>query len=133
MLCFSGAFVGGGSHTGGGNDQSNNDADDDNAHVVGQTEQRLNQNAGTNHLRDQVKHRHDQGRDSGSELNTLGVELGVQSIGKGVLTEALHRFGDQEQGYHPAGQVADGVEKAVVTSGRDHAANTEEGSCRKDS
>ncbi len=123
--------IGGRGHTGGGNDQGNDDADDDNAHVVGQTEQRLNQNTSADHLRNQVEHRHYQGGDSGGELNTFGVKLGVESIGKGVLTKALHRLGDQEQGYHPAGQITDGVEEAVVTGGRDHAADTEEGSGRE--
>ena len=62
-----------------------------------------------------------------SQLDALGVELGVEGVGKGVLAEALHRLGDQEEGDHPAGQIADGVEEAVVAGGGDHAGDAEEG------
>ncbi len=118
--------VGGRGHAGGGDDDGDDHADDADADPVRQAEQRLNQNAGADHLRDQVEDRDDQGRDGGHQLDALGVELGVEGIGEGVLAEALHRFGDQEEGDHPAGQVADRVHPAVVAGRGDHAADAEE-------
>src|SRR5262249_36187991 len=68
----------------------------------------------------------DERADGGGELDAAGVELGVEGVGEGVAAETLEGFGDDEQGDDPAGEVADGVEEAVVAVEGDHAADAEE-------
>ena len=79
-----------------------------------QAQQRLDQHAGADHLRDQVADRDDQRADGGGQLDAARVVLGVDGVGEGVLAQPLHRLGHHEQRHDPAGQVADRVEEAVV-------------------
>ncbi len=113
-------------HAGGRDDRDHDRADHDDAPVVRDAEQRLDQHAGADHLRDQVADRDDQRADRGGQLDAARVELGVDRVGEGVLAQTLHRLGDDEQGDDPAGEVADRVEEAVVADRGDHAADAEE-------
>ncbi len=118
--------VGGRSHAGGGDDDRHDHADDADADPVRHAEERLDQHPGADHLRDQVEDRDAEGGDRRHQLDPLGVELGVESVGEGVLAETFHRLGNEEEGDHPARQVANGVHPAIEAGGGDHAADAEE-------
>jgi len=116
-------------HAGSSHNGDNNGANHYHANVVGQAKQWLYQNSCPNHLGDQVENGNNQSTDGGCQLDTFVIKLGIQGIGKGVFTQTLHGFGNHKQGYNPTSQITDGVQKAIVTHGGDHAANTQEGGC----
>ena len=56
-------------HAGGHDDQNHDDADQEDSHPVIEAEQRLHENSGTDHLRDQIKDTHRERADSGGEFD----------------------------------------------------------------
>ena len=99
--------VGSGSHAGSCHYQDDHSSDHHYAHPVRQSQQRRNQGAGADHLRDQVKNGDHQGADGGGQLDGPGIELGIQGIGKGILAEPLQGLRHQEKCHNPSGQVTD--------------------------
>ncbi len=110
--------------------QAHQDADQNHGNVVVQAKQQLDQLAGANHLRDQVKGHHHQ-RATGRQRADFGLLEAVRSnVGKGVLAQVAQALGDQEQNDWPANQKADRVDQAVITRGVHQCGNPQKRSRR---
>ena len=96
-----------------------------------QTQERLHQHAGADHLRNQIEHAHGQRAHARGQLDAARIETGVERIGKRELAQPLHRLRDHEQRDDPARQVADRVQKPVVAIEGDHPADAQERRGRK--
>jgi hypothetical protein len=46
--------------------------------------------------------------------------VGVESFGENVFSELSQRFSDDEKGDVPIRQIFDGIQKTVISGGRDH-------------
>ena len=106
------------------------DADHDDRVGVVETEQQLDQLAGTHHLGDQVERHHDQRARSRQRANRRLLETVRGHVGEGVLAEVAELFRDQEQNDRPADQEADRVDQAVKAGTVDQRRDTEERSGR---
>ncbi|MNE00205.1 hypothetical protein D3C80_926090 [compost metagenome] len=110
--------------------KAHQNTDQDHRNVVIETEQQLDQLAGTDHLRDQVERHHHQRTASGQRAD-LGLPQAIgRHVGKGVFTQVTQALGDQEQNDRPAHQEADRVDQAVVARGEHQRGNTQEGRSR---
>ena len=123
--------VGRADHAGRHDNHHHNRADKHNTLPILQTQQRLDQSPCSDHLRDQVNQADDQGAQASRRANPRGLKFAGQGIGKRVLTKPLERFGDNQQGHQPTGEVSDRIEKTVESIEGDHAADAQEGRRRK--
>ena len=113
-------------HAGGDDDGGDDDADQQHADDVRQAEQRRDQRAGADHLRNQVEEADDQRADGGRQLDAARVVAAVEGVGEGEAPHPLQRLGDDEERDDPAGEVADRIQEAVVAVEGDHPADAEE-------
>ena len=120
-------YPGGRQHAAEQHIQHHQDAYQDHRNVVVQAEQQLDQLAGTDHLRDQVKRHHHQ-RAACRQAADLGLAQAIgRHVGKGVLAQVTQALGDQEQNDRPAHQEADRVDQPVITGGVHQCGNPQEG------
>ena len=89
-------------------------------------EERLDEDAGPDHLRYQVEDADGQRADAGGKLDAARLKLGVQCVCKRELSKTLHGLGDDKQRDNPARQVPDRVQEAIVTVKGDHPTNAKE-------
>ena len=113
-------------HAGGDDDGGDDDADEQHADDVRQAEQRRDQRAGADHLRNQVEEADDQRADGRRQLDAARVVAAVEGVGEGEAAHPLQRLGDDEERDDPAGEVADRIQEAVVAVEGDHPADAEE-------
>ncbi|MNM84129.1 hypothetical protein D3C81_962100 [compost metagenome] len=125
--CLDDLHPGGGQHAAEQHVADHQHADQDHRDVVVETEQQLDQLAGTDHLRDQVEGHHGQRAESRQDADLGLAEAVGGHVGEGELAQVAQAFGHQEQDQRPADQEADGVDQAVVTAGEHQGGNTQEG------
>ena len=113
------------------NDADHDRADDHHSRPVRQAEQRLDEHARPDHLRNQVKDGDDERGHGGGEFDASRVEAIVQSIGKGESAQSFERLRNHEQCDDPTREVTNRIEEAIVPVGRDHAADAEKGRGRE--
>ena len=122
-------------HTTDENVSNHDDADDrDNDGLLSgvvNVEQHGDQGTCTGHLRDEVEQGHREGRDSSRSTYRALLKTEGQHVGHGELTDVTQRLCNQQQRDQPGYEEADGVKESVVTSQRDGADDTEEGSRRE--
>ena len=113
-------------HAAEGDVDDHQDADDHDSPEIGQTEQKLDELARADHLRNQIEgdrykragRRH---RADGRGLQTIGGD-----VGEGEATEVAQRLGHQEHDERPADEEADRVDQAVIAAGVDQRRDAEE-------
>jgi hypothetical protein len=103
-----------GDHAAEGDIHHHQDADDEDGDVVVETEQQLDQLAGTDHLRDQVEAHHGQRADRRHGAHLALVEAVGGDVGEGELAQVAQALGHQEQDDRPAGEEGQHVDVAVV-------------------
>lgn len=101
--------------------------DEDLARVAGDAEQQRDEDARARHLGQQVEDRHDDGGDTGGGAHRPLAHPVGEDVAHGVAAGVAQGFGDEQQGYEPGDEEADGVEEAVVAEEGDGAGDAEEG------
>ena len=117
---------GGGDHARGDDDHGDDHAHEDHTDRMRQAQQRHDQVARSDHLRNEIEDADDERRDRHRQFDAAAVEPAVEGVGEGELPKRLDRLGDHEQRHDPAGEKSDRIEKPVVAVEGDHPADAEE-------
>ena len=105
-------------------------ADDDDRVQVVEAEQKFDELARTDHLRDQVEGDHHERADRRQNADLCLVEAERGHVGERELAQVPQALGDQEEDDRPADEKADRVDQPVEAGGEDEAGDAEEG-CRR--
>ena len=117
---------GGGEHAAEEHVHDHERADGHQRHFEGQSEHELDERAGADHLRNEVKEHRGERTGCRSRANGPLLETECDHVGKGVLAQVPERFGDEEHDDGPAHEPAHGIDEAVKAFGRHQPGDAEE-------
>ncbi|MGY4422297.1 hypothetical protein ACVWY2_004746 [Bradyrhizobium sp. JR6.1] len=105
-------------------------ADQDDRDPVVETEQQLDQLAGSDHLGDQIERNGDQRAARRQDADVGLSKSERRDVGEGELAEIAQLLGNQEGHDRPAHEPAHRIDQAIITGGVDEARDAEEGGRR---